>query len=197
MRRKVKLLTDGLIFVKRQAANPDASKHGELDSALRSLKDGPTLLGFALGVVLGPAVALFKVITTRSVSTLSRQSDVREVNWKTKGEDKSPIETFLADPDTQPGKSLLEFQTVTLVLGFLASVGITLKWNVGAIAPFLLAIGLAYLCYNLGFLSYIVRKSRADLASIVVLITFILVLAVLPDIINIWQGGTVYSAPVP
>jgi hypothetical protein len=204
MRSKIKAITDGLNFVQKEASTPDGSIAPDLERNLRVLKDTPSQLGYAFGVFFGPALALYKVIATRSVDTLSHQLDLKKITPKNdkppadkSSKDKSPMDVFLSDPDMSPIKSLVDFRNVTLVLAFLTSVGITLKWNGGAVLPFLIAVGLSYLCFNLGFLAILVRKSFSDMISTIALIVVIFFVMVLPDAITIWQGGTIYPIPIP
>jgi hypothetical protein len=91
----------------------------------------------------------------------------------------------------KPGTTLFNSGAVTLILGFLASVGITFSWNVGVLGPFILALGLAYLYFNLGFLTYLVKKSNRELVTVIFAFLFIALVTVIPKLIIIARSRTV------
>jgi len=142
----------------------------DLRRSLAILAYDPNLLGYGWGAIFAPAVTFFKMSVRRRVASLNYQSE--KGRSELKPDSNSVFDKFLKNGATQPAATLSEFRTISLIIAFLASVGLTFSWNVGAIGPFLTAVGLSYLSCNLGFLAVLVRRHSFDLLVVILLIAF-------------------------
>lgn len=148
-------------------------------SALKELTYRPNLLGYILNIAFAPAVALFKISFRRWATRLLYGARIKGIPERAL----KPLTELLKEDATKPSGKLLELKSVGLILAFLASVGVGLSFNAGAIAPVLYAAGLMYLFGNLGFLLYLVRKSTPDFYRSIVFVIVGIVVVALPKII--------------
>lgn len=92
---------------------------------------------------------------------------------------KSKKQTFEKIADTLP-----ELKTILVVVGALASVGITFSFNIGATAAFLYSLAMFYFFFNLGSIFQFVIKSRKDRYWTIGAIALAIFVVLLPEIIN-------------
>ena len=153
-----------------------------LEEALKELAYGTNLLSYGLSVALAPMISLFKIIVRNKITELAYKSKLMSLGWE------KPLEKFLENKATKPASTLFELRSVALIIGFLTSVGLTFKWNIGAIRPFIFAFGLTYILCNLGFLAFMVRRSRKDLFTLLFIIFVVVLVTWIPTVIIIFRG---------
>jgi hypothetical protein len=159
---------------------------GDLKSSLPSLAFLPNTLGFGIGTLLSPAITIFKIIVTREVTARNYKS--LEAAGDLNPDPKTPYSLFLSNPATQPASTLLEARTIGLVLGFLATIGLTFSWNVGAMAPIILSAGVAYLSYNMGTLCCMLgRKGDKYLIVPIGILAIVILVVVWNDTISYFR----------
>lgn len=154
----------------------------KLKVELRTLFSNLNILNHRLGVFLAPALTLFKVMIRERLVFLNNKNKYESPDVD------GGLQKFLEDDSAKPSSALLDFKSIALVMGFLASTGIVLSWNVGAMGPLILSLGLLYLCYNLGFLLVIVRN-RKDLLTVVFIIVFVMIVISVPYFIEHTRRG--------
>jgi hypothetical protein len=89
-------------------------------------------------------------------------------------------QTFEKIEDTLP-----ELKTILIITAFLASVGISFSFNVGAAGAFVYSLALFYFFFNLGSIFQFVIKSNKDRIWMIVAIFAAIVAVIFPEIISI------------
>jgi hypothetical protein len=155
----------------------------ELSGHLRVLRYAPTLLGSLTRIIFGLSILLFKNSINGKVKRLLNKSSLQ-------GEEdaKAPFAKYLEDSDTGLSELIPEQKTILLVIGFLASVGISFSWNIGAATPFLYSVGLFYLFINLGGALYLLKGSSKEIVLIVVVILVLILATLIPQILEVLRN---------
>ena len=178
LRKKIYDLREALRYISKLSLE-DLRAGGLDESALKELTYKPNLLGYIPNIFFAPAVALLKISIRRWVTRLLYEARIKGIPEKTL----KPLTGLLKEDSTKPSGKLIELKSVGLILAFLVSLGVTLAFNVGAIAPVLYAVGLTYLFCNLGFLLYLVRKSTPDFYRSIIFVIVGIAVVALPRII--------------
>ena len=155
----------------------------DLKHNLKILTHCPNLIDDGPAVFLTPATTLLKMILRRKVNRYYHDSMLKS------SEGSDSLLAFLESDSTKPGKSLLDFRVIALVVGLLTSVGFSFSWNANAIRPIFIAIGLMILCFNFGYLIFIFRKSPSDIFFVVYLLVITIIVMTFEQFD--WELGTV------
>jgi hypothetical protein len=185
--RTVSCMTDAYSYLTSDSRKLRPDK---LQIELRTLFSNLNMLNHRLGVFLVPALTLFKVMIRERLIFLNNKN-----KYESPDQD-AGLQKFLEDDSAKPSSALLDFKSIALVTGFLASTGIVLSWNVGAMGPLILSLGLLYLCYNLGFMLVIVRRNRKDLLTVVSIIVFVIIVISAPYFLEHVRRGIPYGARI-
>jgi len=176
--RQLQPISESLFFLTQlrlQHINEDTLPR--LETTLKNLAYVPNLFGYGSVVAFALAFWLLRTSFRKLVIELLYKSKLESLGWE------NSIEKYIEA--TKPSSAPIDLKSIALIIGILASVGITFSWNLGAIKPVLLTIGLTYLCYNLGFLLFVVRKSPRDMNLVFMMIVLVAITLSMPDIINI------------
>lgn len=131
----------------------------KLKKNINALKYGPNLLGSVPRLFLGLSLLIFKL----RVSALCKYQDAKctiETNDKFEKEFSTNIEA----KESKVSDLIPENKTILALIGILTSVGVSLSFNLGAIAPVLLSIGAFYVFLNIGSTFYLFGGKSKDLA---------------------------------
>lgn len=131
-----------------------------------------------LGILFGLSILLFKI----SINTWFKKHHNTCLLHEIEPFEKE-LEKYAKNLDTKISNLIPQSRTITIAIAFLASVGISFKWNVGAAVPFLYSLGLFYVFLNLGSTLYLVRKSKKDIIWVIVAILLIFLVVFSPEIL--------------
>jgi len=98
------------------------------------------------------------------------------------------LSEYSEDSDTKLSDFIPEQKSVIVILGFLASVGISFSWNIGAALPFLYSLGIFYVFLNLGSSLYLVKISKKDIFWIVIAVISVIFATMIPQVLKLLRG---------
>ena len=170
------------------AAKANSDREENLKENLGKLMSFPNQAGFFKRLVFGLSFFILRIMINNNWKKHKDKigSYVNKVPYRQKA-----YETILAKYSEQSlGKiedSLPELKSIVAAIGFLAAVGITFSWNLGAAAPFVYSLVLSYFFFDLGSTFYFVGKSRKDLFWIGAVLTAAIIVVSFPSIISLLQ----------
>lgn len=196
--KNLNVMADGLKELSElNLANLKSDIPNPINKTFHDLAFKPNLIGYIFSIIFALAIILFKISCRNWISRLLLQAKncdesifkINKENKKTVMDQKNLksermlLEAYLKEPATSPAEKLVQAKSIGLILAFLASVGVAFSFNAGAIAPFIYALGVTFLFLNLGFLYFLVRKSRFDKNRVILFIGLGWFIIAIPKII--------------
>jgi hypothetical protein len=178
-RKQFDLKRAGNYFLKDFNSEKNKNSTQQISSNLKILECSPNLIGGFTRIIFGLSILLFKSRMNYQIKKLQIRSALKD-DKETEG----VLATYLATSDTKLADLIPEQKTILLILGFLASVGISFSWNLGAMTPLLYSLALFYVFLNLGSSLYLLKESTTDQIWILIFIFGLIFALVLPQIIE-------------
>ena len=166
----------------REAKNAEKK---EMETSLKNIISFPKKVGRGWRLIFGLSIFVVKAIVNNSCKehdesigsykiAAFRRKSLSDIFSKYKKQ------TFEKIEDTLP-----EIKTILIVVGFLASIGISFSFNVGAAGAFVYSLALFYFFFNLGSIFQCIIKSNKDRYWTIAAILLAIFAIILPEIINI------------
>lgn len=162
-----------------------ASKKKEMEKSLGNIVAFPKKVGGGWRLLFGLSIFVVKALVNNSCKEHDESIDSYKIapfrrKSLSKIFSKYKKQTFEKIEDILP-----ELKTILVVIAFLASVGITFSFNVGAAAAFLYSLALFYFFFNLGSIFQFVIESNRDRYWTIWAIFLAIFAVLLPEIIDI------------
>ena len=123
-----------------------------------SVKNGPSILGSLSRLVLGLSLLIFKM----RVSSICK-SKYAKCNLESNDAYGKEFNANIDVAEKSISDLIPEKQTILAIVGILTAVGVSLSFNLGAVAPVLLSIGAFYVFLNIGSTFYLFSEKLRDI----------------------------------
>ena len=166
------------------------SEKKKMETSLGNIVAFPKEVGRGWRLLFGLSIFVVKALVNNSCKEHDESIDSYKIapysrKSLSKIFSKYKKQTFEKIEDTLP-----ELKTILIVTAFLASVGITFSFNVGAAAAFMYSLALFYFFFNLGSIFQFVIKSNRDRYWMIATIFLAIIAVILPEIINTLRVAT-------
>ena len=128
--------------------------------SIKSIINFPKEIHSLKRLFFGLSIFMFKLIANSSCKKHNEKIDGYSNIYPYQRKGLKKIFSKIKDQSFDEVKDFFpEFKTITIVIGFLAAVGISFSWDVGAAAPFLYSVFLFYFFMNLGSAIHFLQKT--------------------------------------
>jgi len=166
----------------------DEEKEKSFRDGLRRIIDFPSKEGGFWRLIFGLGILIFKSIINSRCKKNHDGLDSYEITPYKKEELKKILSKYSKQTFKEIKDALPELKPIIVAILFLASVGISFEWKIGAAAPLVVSIGLSYFFFNIGSLFYFVGKSKTDFMWIIGALLAGIGVASFPSIVEILRN---------
>lgn len=140
----------------------DEKEEKSLRKGLQRIIAFPSEEGGFYRLIFGLGILIFKSMINSRCKKHHDRVDSYEITPYKKEELKKILSKYAKQTFKEIKDVLPELKPIIVGILFLASIGISFDWKIGAVAPLVVSIGLSYFFFNIGSLFYFVGKSKTD-----------------------------------